>query len=274
MWSTCIGILLYLFSVLAGGPRKFLTSASLALSVVALFLIPALTWWVRRQEKLGRKAIIPPSLWNNRVFTSICVIAFIVWGCFNATQYFITLYFQMIQGLSAIRKALRFLPQVVMGLGTNLLTGWLVKHVPADILILGSAIVTAICPILMATIDPGWTYWRSSFFALTFIPICADMLFTVANLLIVSLFPDDTHGLAGGVFNTVSNIGNTVGLAVTAVVAASVTKAVAGGYVKDPIEALIDGYRASFLTCLVSNVFVLIAVWYGLRNIGKVGVEP
>ncbi|TVY38314.1 putative MFS-type transporter [Lachnellula subtilissima] len=271
--SVCNGIFLYLFSVLASDTHNFVTPTYLSLTVVAILIIPAFVLWVRKQERLGQKAIIPPSLWGNKVFATLCFIVFIVWGCFNATQYFISLYFQLIQGLSAIQTSLRFLPQAVIGLGISLLTGWLVKYVPAAILVLCSAIITAVCPILMTTIDPTWSYWRSSFFALICIPICADVLFTVANLLIISLFPDD-HGLAGGVFNTVSNIGNSVGLAVAAVIAASVTKAESGGnHPKGPIDALMSGYRASFLACVVSNVFVLIGVYYGLRNVGKVGVK-
>ncbi|TVY15957.1 putative MFS-type transporter [Lachnellula arida] len=271
--SACNGILLYLFSVLASGTHNFVTATSLSLTVVAILIIPAFVLWVRKQERLGQKAIIPPSLWGNKVFASLCFIVFIVWGCFNATQYFISLYFQLVQGLSAIQTSLRFLPQAFMGLGTSLLTGWLVKYVPAAILIVCSAIITAVCPIIMATLDPTWSYWRSSFFALTCIPICADVLFTVASLLTVSLFPDD-HGLAGGVFNTISNIGNSVGLAAAAVIAASVTKAdLEGSHPKDPIDALRSGYRASFLACAASNVFVLIAAYYGLRNVGKVGIK-
>ncbi|TVY39885.1 Drug resistance protein [Lachnellula occidentalis] len=271
--SACNGLFLYLFSVLASGTHNFVTPTSLSLTVVAILIIPAFVFWVRKQERHGEKAIIPPSIWGNKVFVTLCFIVFIVWGCFNATQYFISLYFQLIQGLSAIQTSLRFLPQAVMGLGTSLLTGWLVKYVPAAILIICSAIITAVCPILMATIDPTWSYWRGSFFALSCIPVCADVLFTVANLLVVSLFPDDP-GLAGGVFNTVSNIGNSVGLAAAAVIAAGVTNAKSGGiHPKDHIDALLSGYRASFLACVVSNALILIGVYYGMRNVGKVGVK-
>lgn len=38
-------------------------------------------------------------------------------------------------------------------------------------------------------------------------PLGADALFTVANLLITSVFPRKTQALAGGVFNTISQVG-------------------------------------------------------------------
>lgn len=47
--------------------------------------------------------------------------------------------------------------------------------------------------------------------------------FTVSNLVISEAFPDDVQSLAGGVFNEVSQFGNSVGLDITAAVAASIT---------------------------------------------------
>jgi len=158
---------------------------------------------------------------------------------------------------------------VVTGALTNFLTGWLVKRVRADVLVLGSAAITAISPLLMAIIQPEWSYWTCAFFAVGCAPLCADVLFTVANLLITSVFPPKTHGLAGGVFNTISNIGNSVGLAVTAVVASSVTMAEKG----DHVEALMDGFRATFWLCFGANILVLGIVAFGLKNIGRVGIK-
>ncbi len=51
------------------------------------------------------------------------------------------------------------------------------------------------------------------------------VLYTISNLAITSLFPSRTQALAGGVFNTVAQIGNSVGLAITSIIAASVTAA-------------------------------------------------
>jgi len=45
-----------------------------------------------------------------------------------------------------------------------------------------------------------------AFLANIFNPTGADSLFTIANLLITSVFPTKTQALAGGVFNTVSQV--------------------------------------------------------------------
>jgi len=267
--SASLGLFSYVLSILAGTTSNFIAPVPIILSAVAAFLIPIFIWHTRRQERLGLKVIIPPSLWNNVVFTSLCITVFFIWGIFNAVQFFLTLYFQSVQNLPAIQTSLRFLPMVVTGALTNLCTGLLVKHVRADVLVLGSAMITAIGPLLMAIIKPEWSYWACAFIATACTPVCADVLFTVANLVITSVFPPHMHGLAGGVFNTISNIGNSVGLAVTAVVASSVTMAEKG----DPTENLMDGYRATFWLCFSANIMVLGVVGFGLRKIGKVGIK-
>jgi MFS family permease len=270
--STSLGMFSYVLSILASGVSHFLAPASLTLFSIAVILIPIFVFYVRRQERLGRKAIIPPSLWRNRVFTSLCITVFVIWGVFNAVEFFLTLFYQMVQSLSPLQTSIRFLPMVVTGSATNFLTGWLVKRVRADILVLGSAAITAIAPLLMAVVKPEWSYWTCEFFATACAPICADVLFTVANLVITSVFPPQTHGLAGGVFNTISNIGNSVGIAISAVIASSVTMAEKGNG-ESTVQTLMDGYRATFWMCFAANVLVLGVAVFGLRKMGKVGIK-
>lgn len=273
--STSLGLLSYVFSVLASGARHFTHPLPITLLIVAIALLPLFIFYSRRQERLGLNTVLPPSLWSNRVFNCLCITVFVVLGVFEAMQYFLTLYFQTIQTLSPLQTSLRFLPMVATGTGTNILTGWLVKRVRADILVFGSAALSTLAPLLMAIIQPQWSYWSCAFLAVAFTPICADVLFTVSNLVITSIFPPKTHGVAGSVFNTISNIGNSFGLAITAVVASSVTMAEQrreSGKGSTP-HTLMDGYRATFWLCFAVDVAVLGVIAFGLRKIGKVGIK-
>ena len=110
----------------------------------------------------------------------------------------------------------------------------------------------------------------AGFLANIFNPAGADTLFTVSNLLITSVFPARTQALAGGVFNTVSQIGKSVGLALVAVIASSVTAD--SDYVdKASPEALLEGYKATFWFCFTTTAATIAMCSWGLRSIGKVG---
>jgi hypothetical protein len=132
--------------------------------------------------------------------------------------------------------------------------------------------LTTVGALLMCIIQPEWAYWACAFPALLLNPIGADVLFTISNLVITSVFPSRTQGLAGGVFNTVAQIGKSVGLATSGVIAASITEH-SKFHDKDSPKALMVGFRAAFwylfaLSCATGLLFV-----WGLRGIGKVGMK-
>lgn len=270
--STSLGMLSYVLSVLSGGDSRFVAPVPLTLTSTAVLLLPVFALYSRRQEQLKRRVVIPPSIWDNRVFTCLCVIIFIMFGIFDVMLFFLTLYFQSVQGLSTINTSVRMLPLAVTGLFTNFLTGWLVKRTRADVLILCSTALSSLGPLLMAIVKPEWSYWSCAFIAAASSPACVDVLFTIANLVITQVFPAETHGLAGGVFNTISYIGNSFALAITAVIASSVTLAQHG---KDESaqEMLMDGYRVTFWACFGASMTSLAITIFGLRKIGKVGIK-
>lgn len=151
--STSLGFLSYIFSILTDSTASFISPVPIALLSCAILLLPAFVFHVKRQERLSRPAIIPFSLFSNLHFMSLCLVVFLVWGVFNASQFFFTLYFQDILKLSPIQTSIRFLPMVVVGAGTNIVSGNLVSKVAANHLVLISAMITAISPLIMATID-------------------------------------------------------------------------------------------------------------------------
>jgi nitrate/nitrite transporter NarK len=160
---------------------------------------------------------------------------------------------------------------IITGSFTNLLTGWLLKWIRADVLLLRSALITTVAPVLLATVNPDWSYWTCAFLATACLPVCADVLFTVAVLLIASVFPPQTHGLAGVVFNMISNIGKGVGLAVTSGIASRVAMAENVNREETP-QRLMHGYRVTFWLCFGVDVLIL-GVEFGLRKIWKVGIK-
>ncbi|KAI8948535.1 integral membrane protein [Xylaria longipes] len=268
-----LALLSYIFAELAYSGSVLKKAYNSVLLAVGVLLIPFFVFWVGRRERLGRHAILPNSIWRSREFTVICVTVFLVWSWFNAFGYWSTLYFQNTQGLDALQTALRFLPLVVVGVGTNVLAGLIMDKVSASTLVLVGGILSAIGPLLFAVQDPSWIYWAGGFPAMALAVVSSDLLFNISNLVITSSFPSSDQALAGSVFNTVSQLGNSIGLAVTAIIASAVTNAVerqAG--IADPY-AMLKGYRSAFWTCFAAAVASTIISSIGLREIGKVGAK-
>ena len=96
------------------------------------------------------------------------------------------------------------------------------------------------------------------------------MLFTVGLIIVSDVFPQRTQGLAGAVFNTVAQLGTSIGLALTAVVSTSVTDQ-SEYREKDSAPALLEGYRAVFWMLFGWMALACVAGGFGLRKLGKIG---
>ena len=98
-----------------------------------------------------------------------------------------------------------------------------------------------------------------------------QVIFTVANLIITDVFPTQTQALAGAVFETVAQLGTSIGIAIMAVISASVTGRLSTPDKSSP-DALMHGYRAVFWACFALMIITtFIGIWClrGLRSIGR-----
>ncbi|EFQ99064.1 integral membrane protein [Nannizzia gypsea CBS 118893] len=268
--SAALAIISYVIAVVTESISAIQQPQNICLLILSFILFAVFVVWVGRQERLGLPALIPNSLWTNKVFTCTCVNVFLIWAAFNAFEQYQNFFFQEVQHLSPLDTALRFLPAPISGALTNVVVGLIIHRVRADWIVIITTILSGLAPVLMAVAQPSWSYWACAFLANFLNPIGADGIFTISNLLITSMFPPKTQGVAGGVFNTVSQTGKSIGLALTALVANKVTRDSRGGDKLSP-EALLAGYQAAFWFCVALTMTSLcISIW-GLRRIGKVG---
>lgn len=227
--------------------------------------------WQEYQERHNKPTLIRNSLWKNASFTSICINVFIIWGAFNGFEQMINFFFQNVQELSVIQTAIRFIPTPVTGLLSALLTGMVLHRVRADGIINITTVISTVSPLIMALVHPSWSYWRCAFIAICLNSIAADSLFTVSNILIADMFPPETQGLAGGVFNTVSQIGKSFGLTFVELIANAVSDSKASDLERHSPDGLMVGYRSSFWFLFAANIISLGVGAIGLRKVGNIG---
>ncbi|KAG7054308.1 integral membrane protein [Colletotrichum scovillei] len=236
-------------------------------------LLPVYVFWMHHQKLRGRPALIPNELWKNEPFTSVCFTVFLVWGALNASEQLTALYLQDVRGFSTLTSSLYFLPAPVCGILTNIAVAVFLSRLRASYAVPVACFVSGLAPLLLAALCRvnGPSYWEAVFQAMAINPIGADMMYTIAMLVVTDAFPAKTQALAGGVFNMVAQIGKSVGIATTAVIAQQVssplTKSVGAK------EALLRGYHAGWwFSCGLSFISVAVSLW-GLRSVGRLGVK-
>jgi hypothetical protein len=87
--------------------------------------------------------------------------------------------YQNIQHLSALEASVRFLPSAVVGVTLNVFIGFVVHKFHMGGLVLFFSILCTGSPLLMALIDPSWSYWADAFWASALGPLACDGMFAI-----------------------------------------------------------------------------------------------
>ena len=88
---------------------------------------------------------------------------------------------------------------MAMAVILNFTTGYVVDRAPIFWLVLVTTILTAGSPLMMALMDPNWSYWKVAFVAQILAPLSCDVLFTIGLIVVSETFPEKTQALAGAV---------------------------------------------------------------------------
>ncbi|KAL5352327.1 hypothetical protein ACLOAV_002274 [Pseudogymnoascus australis] len=267
--STCFGTLSYVFAAISGDLMAIKQPANIALLCLAALLIPMFAFWMNLQEKHGCPALVPNSMWHNKAFTCMCLMVVLIWATLQCMRLFLSLFFQNVQHFSALNAAILLLPNVVAGIGLNLITGFIACRVSSYYLVLIANVFGILSPLLLSVINPDWNYWICSFWAVLLSPVSAGVVFTIANLVITDAFPKETQALAGAMSNTAQQLGGAFGLAIAGVVAARGSQEGQEG----TQDALWLGYRAVFYMCFGAMVVACLLSAVALRGAGVVGTS-
>lgn len=81
----------FTYRVVTASSSRLRDAPNIALLSIAAALIPAFIFWMGRQERLGKPALIPNSLWRNIAFTAICLMVLLSWAVIQSMEFFLSL---------------------------------------------------------------------------------------------------------------------------------------------------------------------------------------
>lgn len=197
--STGLALFSYVLSILSADSKNMQRASSISMLVVSVALIGLFPVWMWYQQKHDRPALVPNHLWKNRSFSCICVLTIFSSSVINSIELFTSLYFQEVQESSPIQASLQMLPMMGMAVILNFATGYVVDRAPIFWLVLLTTILTAGSPLMMALMDPEWSYWKVAFTAQLLAPLSCDVLFTIGLIVVSETLPEKTQALAGAV---------------------------------------------------------------------------
>ncbi|QKX53132.1 uncharacterized protein TRUGW13939_00206 [Talaromyces rugulosus] len=277
--SSGLALLSYVLAMVSADLSIIRSATTVSLLAVSLVLLIAFPLWMRYRERKGQSALIPNALWKNVPFASICALVALSYGAMNSMEIFSSLYFQEVQNHSTLTASLYLLPNLMVGVCINLSVGIFVDRLPAGWLVVGSSLLCALAPLMMALVNPNWKYYYIELWAQMLAPLSADVLYTVGLIIVSDNFPARTQALAGAVFSTVAQFGTSLSVGVCQVAALGVmgsdvnSSGDSNSATLEGASDMLRGYRAGFWTMFASMVCCVLIAIVGLRRTGKVGLK-
>jgi len=218
-----------------GSPR---TLSFLALSV-ALLAAFALT------ERVTRQPLLPPSTWRNRSLIAGAVVMLGATGLLVGTFFLNSLFLQEVQGASALRVGLEFLPLVVViGVAAHLASR-LMPRVGSRMVATTGLLIMCLGALLLSAASARSGYLTGLLPGLLVVGAGTGLAFPAASVTAMNDVTGHGAGLASGLMTAVHEIGADIGVALFSAIgtAADVGGLMAGG---PTATALATGYRHGF----------------------------
>ncbi len=194
-------------------------------------------------EHRSPNALVPPSLFRNRVFTTINLVTLLVYAGLSAALLFLVLFLQTVGGWSALAAGASTLPlSVAMLLLARRFGSLAARGSPRPFMIAGT--LTAAAGFVLLAVAP-----RDPSFVVHVLPgitlVGLGLAMTVAPLTgtVLAAAPDELAGTASGVNNAVAR---TAGLLAVAALPPLVGLS---GADYASADALAPAYRAAMLVC-------------------------
>ncbi|KAL4791774.1 major facilitator superfamily domain-containing protein [Aspergillus venezuelensis] len=242
----------------------------IVLLALGVFLIGAFIFW----QSIYKFPLMPLYIWNDRNFSLVIILLATGNAAFTASSFWLCLYLQRIQNLSALWIAIYLLPQNINGLIVNFVCS-LILHRVSHRLLMGVGAVSYLASfLLLALMQPiRYYYWAFIFPSLVLAVVGADLQFNVANSYVMSSLPRSQQSLAGGILSAVNKLLSNIALSISTAVFDAGQKRVRAGSAND-INGF-AGYRAAFWMLVgIAGMNLLLVPWVRIKRGGLEDEEP
>ena len=212
---------------LAGAPAHGWGSArTLVLLAAALILLTGFA----AVERSARRPLVPAQLWRTRSLVAAVLVMLGATGILVSTFFLNSLYLQQVQGASALRVGLEFLPlALVIGASAHL-GSRLLPRAGSRVLIVTGLVAMGAGALLLTGVSARSGYLTGFLPGLLVIGIGTGLVLPATAITAMSDIADDRAGTAAGLMTAAHEIGAALGVAVFSAVAVAVSGRIAAGY--------------------------------------------
>jgi EmrB/QacA subfamily drug resistance transporter len=209
-------------------------------------------------ERSARRPLVPSRTWRSRSLVAGLAVMLGATGVLIGTFFLNSLYLQDVEGASALRAGLEFLPLVVaIGLGAHT-TSKLLPRAGSRALSVAGLVLMGGGALLLSAGSAGSGYLTGVLPGLLLIGAGTGVVFPAASVTALSDADDDRAGVASGLLTTAHDIGAALGVAVFSAVATAQMSVGAGFAI---------GYRHGFIVAALIAAAVAVIALFALPTV-------
>jgi EmrB/QacA subfamily drug resistance transporter len=215
------------------------SARALAIGAAGLIALGGFVW----NELHAHAPMVPPTLFANRVFTTINLVTLLVYAGLSAALLFLVLFLQTVAGWSALEAGAATLPLSIVMLLLAGRFGTLAARSSPRPYMIGGTLLAATGFVLLAMSPRDASYLLNVFPGITLLGLGLAMTVAPLTGTVLAAAPDELAGTASGVNNAVSR---TAGLLAVAALPPLVGLS---GADYASADALAPAYRLAMLVC-------------------------
>jgi EmrB/QacA subfamily drug resistance transporter len=218
-----------------GGPVVLGVSPVVWLVLAGLLVLASLVMWESHLEQGGGEPLFRPSMFHNVQMTGGLVAFFFQFMVQSGIFFTIPLFLSVVLELSALQTGLRLLPlSLTLLLSALLIPRLAPKASPRTVVRVGMLLILAGTVVLVAGLDPGANA-GIVLIPMALVGLGIGALASQLGAVTVSAMPDSRSAEVGGLQNTFTNFGASLGTAlVGAVLIGSLTTSFISGVTNNP----------------------------------------
>ena len=141
------------------------------LLILGLVLIGIFLYW----ESIFRAPLMALNIWHDRDFSLLMAILVLGFEAFPSAQFYLSLYLQRVQRMTALNVAVHLLPMAIAGIIVNIIAGLILHRVSNKVLMFIGAVCYMLSFLLLGLQHEDSSYWTFIFPALILTVIGADL---------------------------------------------------------------------------------------------------
>ena len=224
--AICIacGLVLTIFAITqsAHAPSGWKTPYVPAIFLLGIIFLAG-TWYVERN--VVSDPLLPASLFSVNSMTPLLIALLLLYGTWGIFSVNGSLYFQAVLSASPLQVVVWYIPIGVVGLVVSVIEGYILHLVPGHVIMIISGLAAVGSQLLLAFIPPsGGSYWAWIFPSSILSTLGIDLSTILMTVFITTVVPSSQQGLAGGVLNSVLQLGVALVLGLADIIQSAVVR--------------------------------------------------